>query len=151
MDMNEAIINKGHPILTPKNYAKKMRELRVIGEKIIIYQINAFLVMSLRCVTAKTSWIINAGNTGSRRSPKSGESGRRLASVRFCLHQLMRWRIRTMNNSKIDMKWRMVLLNERCPIEDCNRLTNSLDNGFLRAVITVLLRIMKFESVIHFQ
>lgn len=42
-------------------------------------------------------------------------------------------------------------LNERCPIEDCNRLTNSLDNGFLRAVITVLLRIMKFETVIHFQ
>lgn len=70
--------------LTPKNYVKNhcFRDSR----KNIIYQINAFPVMSLRSVTVKTR-IINAsvGNTGSRRSPKRRERQRRLASARFLL------------------------------------------------------------------
>lgn len=45
-----------------------------------------------------------------RSDPTRAEEGRRLARARaFCLHQSMRPSIRTMNNSKIDMKWRMVL------------------------------------------
>lgn len=59
---------------------KLVEKLSSLGfsEKNIIYQINAFSVMSLRSVTAKTSWIINAlvGNTGpeeARTSAKKGE------------------------------------------------------------------------------
>lgn len=73
-------------ILTPKNYMKKP-VLWFLRKKNIIYQINAFPVMSLLSVTAKTSWIINAsvGSTEFRGRPKRRERRRRLASARFLL------------------------------------------------------------------
>lgn len=73
--------------LTPKNYVKKPLPWFLRKKKNIIYQINAFPVMSLLSVTAKTSWIINAsvGSTEFRGRPKRRERRRRLASARFLL------------------------------------------------------------------
>lgn len=83
--MNEAAsVTKESSNIDTEKLLKKIIALDS-KRKNIIYQMNAFSVMSLHSVTAKTSWIINAsvGNTGARGNPKPLEKGRRLASARF--------------------------------------------------------------------
>lgn len=81
--MNDSQRKNHHLMLTPKNYVKKSL-LWDFRRKNIIYQTNAFPVMSLLSVTAKSSWIYSWQHWA-RGSPTRRERRRRLASARFLL------------------------------------------------------------------
>lgn len=61
------------PILTPKNYVKCRLCVECLVKN-IIYQINAFIGISLRSVTAKNSGIISSATVGNTDTKPSEET-----------------------------------------------------------------------------